>query len=157
MYKSNANISLQMNSNLVVYAGTYDSLSLDTPYGTRTSVKLLTREEGTGKKRRIIKGHRVPKHLWMILFRTETQEGIAFLMLNNPNEKNCDDVKICGAKNVDVCAQYGWRQIKSNEPYKGCMYCCEVKALQKLSKIAFPHIKVKNTLTGVAPLLADGD
>lgn len=141
---NNDKILFQMNFQLVVYTGTYNTLKLANEDGFLNPVFLQPQSD---EFKVAVNKHRVPLYVYKILYRAETHEGIAFLVLNNPNENNCNGVKICNL-NDELCVEYGWKDVKSDDPRKGCVFCCDVNQLQKLSKTAFPRIKVPKILRG---------
>ncbi|KAG5862555.1 hypothetical protein JTB14_023592 [Gonioctena quinquepunctata] len=88
----------------------------------------------------------VPKFTWKIMYNPKTQDGIVFVVVNNPflDGIHEDDV-LC----TNVCEMYGWGTSSWNNIRKGYIYCCDVNDFADVVD-TMPHFPVKRVLRGIS-------
>ncbi len=78
--------------------------------------------------------------LWKLVYEPSTGKAIAFILHHNPYQDSCES-KICD----DICSNYGWSEVSSNNLDGGCTYCCDVRKVRfRITNI--PSVEVTDIL-----------
>ena len=136
----------RLKSDIAIYTGTMDVLSYEDKGGADTEIYLWYK-----KYRGISKAIPVPLYYWKILYNQSTNQGIAFLGLNNPHSEDVTDY-LC----PNICGQIPW--VKEYVPdidleEKGHMTCCAIGDLAKLVSVVGTFEDKDGQFIKDAPLL----
>lgn len=121
---------------VLVYTGTHGVTTL--PHeetGVATELYIYVDENNN-------KGLPVPQYYWKVVYNPDTQEGIAFVGVNNPYHYSDEDPILC----TDICDQISWIHWNQHDQRLGYSYCCTVDDLrQTVSNI--PDFEVTGLLS----------
>lgn len=87
----------------------------------------------------------VPKYIWKILYDSENNKGIVFIVINNPFEF-VQKQEFC----ENICKRANWHGQNWSNITAGYVFCCSVNDFQKSTGIDLNIIKpglLKGTLT----------
>lgn len=83
----------------------------------------------------------VPKYFWKILHNPITDEGIVFIILNNPFANIEKGDIFCN----NICQSYGWEHNKFNLIKNGLLFCCNYVEFAKYVQTV-PKLNVTNIM-----------
>ncbi|XP_074033358.1 salivary endonuclease [Leptinotarsa decemlineata] len=118
-----------------IITGSYDVLELPDSHRHPTKIFLVS-----GSKLP------VPKFIWKIMYNEVTQEGIAFIIVNDPflSVLHQDHI-LC----MNLCEKYGWGTTSWQIISKGYVYCCDVNEFADVVDTV-PFLKVRRVLRGTS-------
>ncbi|XP_065345165.1 uncharacterized protein LOC135942784 [Cloeon dipterum] len=123
-------------NDLAVYTGTHGTTTLADVNGNQVPIYIGYDESGNG----VLK---VPAFYWRVVYDETTQQGVAFVGLNNPYiDSPGSDFYLC----PDVCSQISWINWDPSNQALGFAYCCEVGALAQFVE-EIPSLTVTGLLT----------
>lgn len=85
---------------------------------------------------------RVPKYYYKVVYDPATQEGTAFVGLNNPYHTMTDEDVLC----KDHCKQYSWLAWDLSSQEHGNGFCCDINELRKTITTIPADLAVKGIL-----------
>ncbi|CAB3363862.1 Hypothetical predicted protein [Cloeon dipterum] len=123
-------------NDLTVYTGTHGVTTLPDVNGNEVPIYIAYDANGNGLLR-------VPAFYWRVVYDETTQQGVAFVGLNNPYiDSPGSDFYLC----PDVCSQISWINWQPTNQVLGYAYCCEIGALAQYVE-EIPSLTVSGLLT----------
>ncbi|XP_050074967.1 uncharacterized protein LOC126562491 [Anopheles maculipalpis] len=108
------NTADRLQSDVLVYTGTFDVLTLPHANGTQIPITLSAN------------GIIAPKWTWKIIKAPSTDSAIAFVTNNDPYRTSILPSEVLCS---DICQQYGWYNTLFETFARGFTYCCSVQSL----------------------------
>uniref|UniRef100_A0A182RXG3 DNA/RNA non-specific endonuclease domain-containing protein n=1 Tax=Anopheles funestus TaxID=62324 RepID=A0A182RXG3_ANOFN len=112
--KTARTIADRLQTDVTVYTGTFDILTLPHANGTQVPITLN------------VNGITVPKWTWKVIKSPGTKAAIAFITSNDPYRTTIEPSELLCA---DICRDYGWYNDSFDTFAKGFTYCCNVRNL----------------------------
>lgn len=121
---------------LEIYTGTYKILEMTTTE-TKSKVKISLLGNDT------FSSLPVPLFFWKIVYEPKSQNGVAFVGVNNPyiTQNDMEDLQIC----LDITEKVSWVKFVKHNLVLGYSYACNLNNFLKIVRYA-PRLKVKNVL-----------
>uniref|UniRef100_A0A182SQL2 DNA/RNA non-specific endonuclease domain-containing protein n=1 Tax=Anopheles maculatus TaxID=74869 RepID=A0A182SQL2_9DIPT len=104
----------RLQSDVLVYTGAFDTLTLPHANGTQVPITLN------------VNGIIAPKWTWKIIKSPSTNSAIAFITNNDPYRTSILPSELLCS---DICQEYGWYNASFETFAKGFTYCCSVQSL----------------------------
>lgn len=116
-------LAISRNIDLVVYTGTYGTLTLADVNGVQKPIYLAK----DGSNVNVIPA---PKYYWKVVHDPATNKATAFIGINNPHLTSVSGADVFCS---DVCGQVGWMTWSNRfDIPKGYMFCCTAQALHNV-------------------------
>lgn len=122
----------------------------DTFHIVTGTYEILKLPDKNGKLRRIyMQPHEklpVPKYMWKIVYSMQSNNGIAFVLLNNPfaSQRNHQHLQeFCH----DICDRTNWIGPNWRNISRGYIWCCQVEDFLGIVP-SVPYFRVDGILTG---------
>lgn len=115
-----------------IVTGTHEILKLNDRHGKLRNIYMQPQEKLP-----------VPKYFWKIVYSYQTNNGIAFVLLNNPYANRRYEDEFCN----DICDRTNWMGPNWRNISRGYIWCCQVEEFLTIVP-SVPYFRVDGILTG---------